>query len=376
MATSPDYRDKAQENLTNPASSTLNFGKYNVKTTTYPSDLGSNDLKHFVLFNITVRGKSEIGKRSKKVPNVNVGRDPNSASAETVGGTALNAAAAVGTGLLVAGAAKSTANAVAQKVFRVGAGSSPAALGRAEAVASAATFAAGATAAVATFAAIQGSDLLKPDVKYRIEDAIALHLDSPPTVKYNMNYTQKELGALIGALSGSMADGAVGEGAAALGLTAAKLPGAFSGVDVKSAISASSGTSLNPFRETVFESVDFRSFAFKYKFFPKSKKESQDIKNIIHLFKLHMHPELSQPNKLFFIYPSEFQITYYYESGPNPYFHKFRPCALESMEVNYGGEQFASFRDGTPVEINLSLTFRELEIITKGMIAENKDGTY
>ena len=376
MATSPDYRDKAQENLTNPASSTLNFGKYNVKTTTYPSDLGSNDLKHFVLFNITVRGKSEIGKRSKKVPNVNVGRDPNSASAETVGGTALNAAAAVGTGLLVAGAAKSTANAVAQKVFRVGAGSSPAALGRAEAVGSALTAGAGIAAAVTAFAAIQGSDLLKPDVKYRIEDAIALHLDSPPTVKYNMNYTQKELGALIGALSGSMADGAVGEGAAALGLTAAKLPGAFSGVDVKSAISASSGTSLNPFRETVFESVDFRSFAFKYKFFPKNKKESESIKNIIHLFKLHMHPELSQPNKLFFIYPSEFQITYYYESGPNPYFHKFRPCALESMEVNYGGEQFASFRDGTPVEINLSLTFRELEIITKGMIAENKDGTY
>jgi hypothetical protein len=46
------------------------------------------------------------------------------------------------------------------------------------------------------------------------------------------------------------------------------------------------------------------------------------------------------------------------------------------MEVNYGGEQFASFKDGTPVEINLSLTFRELEIITKGMIAENKDGTF
>ena len=191
-----------------------------------------------------------------------------------------------------------------------------------------------------------------------------------------MNYTQKELGALIGALSGSMADGAISEGNAAFNTTMAKLPGAFSGVDVKSAISASSGTSLNPFRETVFESVDFRSFAFKYKFFPKSKKESQDIKNIIHLFKLHMHPELSQPNKLFFIYPSEFQITYYYENGPNPYFHKFRPCALESMEVNYGGEQFASFRDGTPVEINLSLTFRELEIITKGMIAENKDGTF
>jgi hypothetical protein len=376
MATYTDYRDKVQQQYSNPETSKLDLGKYRVTTTTYPSDLGSNDLKHFVLFNINVRGKSEISKSSKKVANVNVGRDPKSASAEVVGGTALNAAVAAGVGVVAAGVVSGAAKAIAQKVFRTGAGSSNAALARADSVASGITGLAGVGAGVTAFAALQSSDLLKPDVKYRIEDAIALHLDSPPTVKYNMNYTNKELGALIGALSGSMADGAISEGGAAFGATMAKLPGAFSGVDVKSALSASSGTALNPFKETVFESVDFRSFAFKYKFFPKSKKESQDIKNIIYLFKLHMHPDLSQPNKLFFIYPSEFQITYYYENGPNPYFHKFRPCALESMEVNYGGEQFASFKDGTPVEINLSLTFRELEIITKGMIAENKDGTF
>jgi hypothetical protein len=124
---------------------------------------------------------------------------------------------------------------------------------------------------------------------------------------------------------------------------------------------------LNPFKETVFESVDFRSFAFKYKFFPKNKKESADVFRIIETFKFHMHPEMSDGN-LFFIYPSEFNITYYFGQQKNSYFHKFTTCVLESMDVSYGGEQFSSFRNGEPTEINVSLTFRELEVLTKKMI--------
>jgi hypothetical protein len=88
------------------------------------------------------------------------------------------------------------------------------------------------------------------------------------------------------------------------------------------------------------------------------------------MFKQHMHPQLSE-GKLFFIYPSEFQITYYFDTGPNPYVHKFRPCVLESMDVTYGGDQLSSFKDGTPTEINMSLMFRETEILTRQMV---KDG--
>jgi len=38
------------------------------------------------------------------------------------------------------------------------------------------------------------------------------------------------------------------------------------------------------------------------------------------------------------------------------------------MEVSYGGEQYSSFADGTPTEINMNLVFRETEIITKNML--------
>ena len=103
---------------------------------------------------------------------------------------------------------------------------------------------------------------------------------------------------------------------------------------------------------------------------PKSDWEANAVQDIIKLFKFHMHPEISQ-NKLFFIYPSEFEITYFYGGSQNQYFHKFKPCVLESLDVTYGGDQYSSFFNGKPTEVNLSLVFRETEILTKQQI---KDG--
>lgn len=356
-----DYINKVYDEYTNPSDIRLKAGKYNISSTTYPSDLGANDLKHFILFNINVRGKSKFNTDNRLFE---VKRDPNSAnlsreelsSPGILGVTA--AAAGAGAGVAVTALADTAAKA----------------FGKTGSTAKVVTKGVGVAAGAAVAAGVLATDLLKPDTTYRISDAVALHIDGPPTVKYSTNYANKELGTLLGVLSGSLKGAGdffkmSGEAAAAMGATFAKLPGAFGGADVQSALGAASGTALNPFKETVFESVDFRSFNFKYKFLPKNKEESLSVENIIRTFKLHMHPELSG-GKLFFIYPSEFQITYYFDSGPNTYFHKFRPCALESMDVSYGGEQFASFKDGAPVEVNMSLTFRELEILTKNSIQD------
>jgi hypothetical protein len=125
----------------------------------------------------------------------------------------------------------------------------------------------------------------------------------------------------------------------------------------------STRTKTNPFRDVLFESVGYRAFAFKYRFFPKNKSESQKIYNIINTLKIHMHPELSG-GKLFYLYPSEFDIQYYYKDEENNYLNRFARCALTDLNVEYGGEQFATFEDGSPVEIGLSLTFQELEQMT------------
>lgn len=341
--------------------------KFGVNVLQYPSDLGSEDLLHYIEFGINVRGKSEFDK-SKRLFEVKRNPEAGQLSTEELG-TVATTAGGVAAGIVAGGITKT----ILGKFGKTGAvAGNNAALGTTKAADTAIATGVGVGVGLATGAAINANKLLKPDTTYRISDVIALYVDGPPTVRYGMNYANKELGTLAGLVKGGLIEslGALnplGEQGAAAFAAFAKLPGAFGTVDVQSALSASSKTSLNPFKEVIFESVDFRSFAFKYKFLPKNKQESEAVRNIIKLFKMHMHPEMSK-DKLFFIYPSEFQITYYFRSAENTYFHKLAPCALESMEVSYGGEQFSSFDDGNPTEINMSLTFRELEILTKKMI--------
>jgi hypothetical protein len=76
-------------------------------------------------------------------------------------------------------------------------------------------------------------------------------------------------------------------------------------------------------------------------------------------------------NKFFYIYPSEFEIVYTFNGRENQYFNKIQNCALTDMTVEYGGDKFASFNNGAPVETILTLTFRELELLTKESIQKN-----
>ena len=370
MPTYTDYVDKVQQQYAN-SSTTDNIkpDKYVIKSHTYPSDLGSQDLQHYVLFNINVRGKSSINSGGK-LEQVTRAESSGGMTSEQLGTSTIVGAAAVG-----AVAGFSATSALNKAPARApGAPTQTRGQAFAQKAGEFAVNAAGGVVGGAVAAAfIATNNLLKPDTTHRISDAIALYVDGPPTVKYNMNYATKDLGNLMGLLSGSVFDqggmAAAGEAAAAVATAMAKIPGAFGAADLQAAISKASGTALNPFKEVVFESVDFRSFNFKYKFFPKNAGESQAVQNIITLFKIHMHPELSA-GRLFFIAPSEFQITYYFNSAPNRYFHKFRPCALESMDISYGADQFTAFKNGNPTEINMTLAFRELEILTRASIKE------
>jgi hypothetical protein len=357
-----EYLDRYKQEASALSGAKLDKNKFKVNITQCPSDLQTADnLQHYVLFNINIRGKSKFNEKkvlfeAKRNPN-SANLSPDQLASPAIRGTTY-AAAGVAAGVAVTSLVSGAASAI----------------GKTGATSKVVSIVAGGVTGLAVGTAMATSDILKKDTTYRISDAIALYVEGPPTVKYSMNYANKELGTLLGVLSGGVFEGqsALGgasETGAALGASLAKLPGAFGAAYVASALSVSSGAALNPFKETVFESVDFRSFTFKYKFFPKNKKESNDVHDIINTFKFHMHPEMSS-GKLFFIYPSEFNITYYFGSAENGYFHKFATCVLESMDVSYGGDQFSSFRDGSPTEINMSLTFRELEILTKNMIEE------
>jgi hypothetical protein len=211
-----------------------------------------------------------------------------------------------------------------------------------------------------------GKALFESGTTVRLKEVITLHMEEKPSVRYAVNYNTKDLGVLTGAIvQGSATDASkakefMGEGFARAIAELIKLPGIIGSSTLADIRELTTATRTNPFRQVMFESVDYRTFNFRYNFFPRSEKESKDVRNIIDLFKRHMHPELSE-NKFFHIYPSEFEIRYMYKTKENPYLHKISTCALTDMQVDYGGDQFSTFENGAPTQISMTLTFRELE---------------
>jgi len=213
----------------------------------------------------------------------------------------------------------------------------------------------------------------------RLKTSIALHIPNQLSIRYGTQWSEEDTAtALMAPLLGEAALKALGNlattditgakgrgsdaaaGVAALGL--AKAPNAGS-------VSAATGLAFNPRKEQVFKGVDFRTFQFDYQFFPRSAGEARNVLNIIQMFKLHMHPEFKDSNKFLYIYPSEFDISYFSNGVENKALHRHTSCVLTEMSVNYTPNgQFTAFADGTPTQINLQLTFRELAQLDKQMV--------
>ena len=95
------------------------------------------------------------------------------------------------------------------------------------------------------------------------------------------------------------------------------------------------------------------------------------VKEIIYEFKYHMASDFIEGtgNREMEI-PSTFDIAYHYLGKENESLNKISTCALQSVEVAYGGDRFQAYEGGVPQQTKLSLKFKEMEIITKSRIAE------
>jgi hypothetical protein len=360
---------------------------YNVGSYSYPEGLGVYpDLQHYVTFFINVRDKSKFVKdgsykiNDTQAPSAIAGTSIRNTLDNAGPGTAAVTVAAVGLGAV--GAAKGATGVLfgaaagaggATKAMTALAGRTMA--GRIGGLL-AKTAIIGSLATLSGKAAL-GTQVLQSDQTKRLKDVITLHMQERPAVSYGINYQDKDLGILGGllgvdsAMSESLNAGDMNEGMMArLAIQVAKVPSILPGFgNVADIIQLGAKVKTNPFREVFFEGIDYRKFNFKYKFMPKSVNESEAIFGIIRKFKEHMHPEVAGGGA-FFLYPSEFEIAYYYAGSENTYFNKIATCALTDMSVEYGGDQFSTFQNGDPTEINLTLSFRELELITKESIRD------
>ena len=133
------------------------------------------------------------------------------------------------------------------------------------------------------------------------------------------------------------------------------------------------GRAENPFVEVFFNSMNVRTFTYNFNFAPRNEEETMEIQQIIQLFRFHMAPELQETNSRYLTLPSEFDIHYMYKAQngngyENDFYGRVGTCVLENVSTNYTPNGVKSFANGAPTQITMSLSFKEIETLTKEKI--------
>ena len=132
-------------------------------------------------------------------------------------------------------------------------------------------------------------------------------------------------------------------------------------------LARANGEIINPNLEILFSDVTLRNFTFRYKLVPRNQREAEQVKLIIRAFKRNMAPQAigsDGASDFFLRSPNVFKLRYRTGNKNHPFLNKFKQCFLSDMQTRYTGEGvYSTYDDGTPVSIELNLTFKELQPI-------------
>jgi len=141
-----------------------------------------------------------------------------------------------------------------------------------------------------------------------------------------------------------------------------------SSADIASTSAASLGQLANPYLTMLFRGINFRQFAFQFKFTPFVPSDAKAIFNVIQRFRANSLPTGSS-GSAFLGYPQECEIQYLWQGSPNPYLNRFKRSVCTSIDTNYTPQgMFAVMRDGFPASITLNLQFTEIDLVTSNDI--------
>ena len=150
----------------------------------------------------------------------------------------------------------------------------------------------------------------------------------------------------------------------------------------------------NPMLVFNYKCPDPRTFTYNFSFAPRNKDELYDIYNIIALLRFYAAPDFTRRGTridkktgtqmegtdsggAFVNYPAKFSIKFYTGGHENSWLHTTLALGLSSISETLTGENgdlaffenyFDSGSGNPPRLINLSLTFKELGIITRRAI--------
>lgn len=135
---------------------------------------------------------------------------------------------------------------------------------------------------------------------------------------------------------------------------------------------------VNPYAQLLYKGPQFRRYTLPIVIKSRSSTESTAALNIIKIFKLASSPsvqnrQLALGDKTFtlqsfvFGYPHLVAFDINFASATsNKIIFESKLCAIEQVQVDYGGQKFTFYEDGTPTDITMTLQLSEISVRTLG----------
>ena len=248
-------------------------------------------------------------------------------------------------------------------------------------------------APAASKAGLNNSIQLAQNATTKLSSTIALYMPASVSVSYASKYGDQEIGVLAETGAAAIKNFMETQGSTVDKLQAAATAGIEgAGQGMKQAgikvldqaapgaaalIAIHRGKIITPRMELMFEGIGRREFSYVFTMIPKSAEEAKHIEKIVTRFKHAMAANYSTAD--FDIagagsgadgvremdIPSFFDIEYMYKTKKNDHLNKISTCVLTRMDVEYGAERFKTYAGGVPQTTKISLSFAELNIITK-----------
>jgi len=223
---------------------------------------------------------------------------------------------------------------------------------------------------------------IKRKATVRMPVSICMYMPPSVDVKYGADYQDTEIGtgskmgveAIQSILAGTASldsakealknqTGAIGDGIVKGGTSAIDLIPGFAGSNA--VFEMQRGFIKAPRMELAFKGIPKRDFSYEFKMMPKSAAEAEMAKNIIKTFKMYMLPEIKSAASMQLTTPATFDIQYMHLDKENMNLNKIGTCVLTNMDVKYGGDKYKTHADAVPVESSMTLSFKELDLITR-----------
>lgn len=147
---------------------------------------------------------------------------------------------------------------------------------------------------------------------------------------------------------------------------------------INSAVQQQNGVAPNPNPSVQFQGPVLRDFSFTWAFYPKNKKESEEIDGMIRKLKARALPSFNKGNGQSILeYPHICQLNFYPWDNKGTGDHgwneknsiiKIKRCFMSGVNVNYHAYGTPAFFEGTtlPVTYQLTINFKEIEYLTSG----------